>query len=185
MRMHRDSVTQSDFEESVEVVIAGYQRKGAIVPRTSGALGYTMQVSEDDNVLMSKEELFNKITTLTGGRSAEEVIFKSITTGASNDIEQATRIARAMVTRFGMTDEFDMMATETVTNAYLVFWKKKPLPAKNLCIFWNTAGRKPKTKLPVKLLIQPQQRLTKVQKPKNLTHRQKKRALRNKLYLLD
>lgn len=78
-----------------------------------------MQVSEDDNVLMSKEELFNKITTLTGGRSAEEVIFKSITTGASNDIEQATRIARAMVTRFGMTDEFDMMATETVTNAYL------------------------------------------------------------------
>ena len=153
VRMHRDSVTQSDFEESVEVVIAGYQRKGAvipkeqkrivayheighalvaarqknsapvhkitIVPRTSGALGYTMQVSEDDNVLMSKEELFNKITTLTGGRSAEEVIFKSITTGASNDIEQATRIARAMVTRFGMTDEFDMMATETVTNAYL------------------------------------------------------------------
>ena len=137
----------------MEVVIAGYQRKGAvipkeqkrivayheighalvaarqknsapvhkitIVPRTSGALGYTMQVSEDDNVLMSKEELFNKITTLTGGRSAEEVIFKSITTGASNDIEQATRIARAMVTRFGMTDEFDMMATETVTNAYL------------------------------------------------------------------
>ena len=137
VRMHRDSVTQSDFEESVEVVIAGYQRKGAvipkeqkrivayheighalvaarqknsapvhkitIVPRTSGALGYTMQVSEDDNVLMSKEELFNKITTLTGGRSAEEVIFKSITTGASNDIEQATRIARAMVTRFGMT----------------------------------------------------------------------------------
>ena len=153
VRMHRESVTQSDFEESVEVVIAGYQRKGAvipkeqkrivayheighalvaarqknsapvhkitIVPRTSGALGYTMQVSEDDNVLMSKEELFNKITTLTGGRSAEEVIFKSITTGASNDIEQATRIARAMVTRFGMTDEFDMMATETVTNAYL------------------------------------------------------------------
>ena len=153
VRMHRDSVTQSDFEESVEVVIAGYQRKGAvipkeqkrivayheighalvaarqknsapvhkitIVPRTSGALGYTMQVSEDDNVLMSKEELFNKITTLTGGRSAEEVIFKSITTGASNDIEQATRIARAMVTRFGMTDEFDMMSTETVTNAYL------------------------------------------------------------------
>ena len=153
VRMHRDSVTQNDFEESVEVVIAGYQRKGAvipkeqkrivayheighalvaarqknsapvhkitIVPRTSGALGYTMQVSEDDNVLMSKEELFNKITTLTGGRSAEEVIFKSITTGASNDIEQATRIARAMVTRFGMTDEFDMMATETVTNAYL------------------------------------------------------------------
>ena len=93
--------------------------KITIVPRTSGALGYTMQVSEDDNVLMSKEELFNKITTLTGGRSAEEVIFKSITTGASNDIEQATRIARAMVTRFGMTDEFDMMATETVTNAYL------------------------------------------------------------------
>ena len=151
--MHRDCVTQSDLEESVEVVIAGYQRKGAvipkeqkrivayheighalvaarqknsapvhkitIVPRTSGALGYTMQVSEDDNVLMSKEELFNKIATLTGGRAAEEVIFKSITTGASNDIEQATRIARAMVTRFGMTDEFDMMATETVTNAYL------------------------------------------------------------------
>ena len=153
VRMHRDCVTQSDLEESVEVVIAGYQRKGAvipkeqksivayheighalvaarqknsapvhkitIVPRTSGALGYTMQVSEDDNVLMSKKELFNKIATLTGGRAAEEVIFKSITTGASNDIEQATRIARAMVTRFGMTDEFDMMATETVTNAYL------------------------------------------------------------------
>lgn len=153
VRMHRDCVTQSDLEESVEVVIAGYQRKGAvipkeqkrivayheighalvaarqknsapvhkitIIPRTSGALGYTMQVSEDDNVLMSKEELFNKIATLTGGRSAEEIIFKSITTGASNDIEQATRIARAMVTRFGMTDEFDMMATETVTNAYL------------------------------------------------------------------
>ena len=153
VRMHRDCVTQSDLEESVEVVIAGYQRKGAvipkeqkrivayheighalvaarqknsapvhkitIVPRTSGALGYTMQVIEDDNVLMSKEELFNKIATLTGGRAAEEVIFKSITTGASNDIEQATRIARAMVTRFGMTDEFDMMATETVTNAYL------------------------------------------------------------------
>lgn len=127
VRMHRDCVTQSDLEESVEVVIAGYQRKGAvipkeqkrivayheighalvaarqknsapvhkitIVPRTSGALGYTMQVSEDDNVLMSKEELFNKIATLTGGRAAEEVIFKSITTGASNDIEQATRIA--------------------------------------------------------------------------------------------
>ncbi len=153
VRMHRECVTQNDLEESVEVVIAGYQRKGAvipkeqkrivayheighalvaarqkksapvhkitIIPRTSGALGYTMQVSEDDNVLMSKEELFNKITTLTGGRSAEEVIFNSITTGASNDIEQATRIARAMVTRFGMTDEFDMMATETVTNAYL------------------------------------------------------------------
>lgn len=153
VRMHRECVTQSDLEESVEVVIAGYQRKGAvipkeqkrivayheighalvaarqkksapvhkitIVPRTSGALGYTMQVSEDDNVLMSKEELFNKIATLTGGRSAEEIIFNSITTGASNDIEQATRIARAMVTRFGMTDEFDMMATETVTNAYL------------------------------------------------------------------
>lgn len=153
VRMHRDCVTQSDLEESVEVVIAGYQRKGAvisesdkkivsyheighalvaakqknsapvhkitIIPRTSGALGYTMQVSDDDNVLMSKEELFNKIVTLTGGRSAEEIIFKSITTGASNDIEQATRVARAMVTRFGMTDEFDMMATETITNAYL------------------------------------------------------------------
>ena len=153
VRMHRECVTQSDLEESVEVVIAGYQRKGAvipkeqkrivayheighalvaarqknsapvhkitIVPRTSGALGYTMQVSEDDNVLMSREELFNKIVTLTGGRTAEEVIFNSITTGASNDIEQATRIARAMVTRFGMTDEFDMMATETISNAYL------------------------------------------------------------------
>ena len=113
------------YHEIGHALVAARQKNSApvhkitIVPRTSGALGYTMQVSEDDNVLMSKEELFNKITTLTGGRSAEEVIFKSITTGASNDIEQATRIARAMVTRFGMTDEFDMMATETVTNAYL------------------------------------------------------------------
>ena len=153
VKMNRTCVSQSDLEESVEVVIAGYQRKGAvippeekkivayheighalvaalqkksapvhkitIIPRTSGALGYTMQVSETDNVLMSKEELFNKIVTITGGRSAEEVIFNSITSGASNDIEQATKLARAMVTRLGMTEEFDMMATETMTNIYL------------------------------------------------------------------
>ena len=153
VKMNRTCVSQSDLEESVEVVIAGYQRKGAvippeekkivayheighalvaalqkksapvhkitIIPRTSGALGYTMQVSETDNVLMSKEELFNKIVTITGGRSAEEVIFSSITSGASNDIEQATKLARAMVTRLGMTEEFDMMATETMTNIYL------------------------------------------------------------------
>ena len=153
VKMNRQQVEQADLEESIEVVIAGYQRKGAvippeekkivayheighalvaalqkksapvhkitIIPRTSGALGYTMQVSETDNVLMSKEELFNKIVTITGGRSAEEVIFNSITSGASNDIEQATKLARAMVTRLGMTEEFDMMATETMTNIYL------------------------------------------------------------------
>ena len=137
----------------METVIAGYQRKGAvisdrekrivayheighalvaarqqhsapvhkitIIPRTSGALGYTMQADEDERVLMSREEAFNKIATLTGGRAAEELIFGSVTTGASNDIEQATRIARAMVTRYGMSDSFDMMALETVSNPYL------------------------------------------------------------------
>ena len=144
---------QSDLEESVEVVIAGYQRKNAvisekekkivayheighalvaakqshsapvhkitIIPRTSGALGYTMQVEEGEHMLMSKEEAFNKIATLTGGRSAEEVVFHSVTTGASNDIEQATKIARAMVTRYGMSEHFDMVAMETVQNQYL------------------------------------------------------------------
>lgn len=149
----RHMVNQADLEEAVETVIAGYQRKGAmlsmkdkltvsyheighalvaalqknsapvhkitIIPRTSGALGYTMQVEEGEQVLMSKEEAFNKITTYTAGRAAEEIIFNSITTGASNDIEQATKIARAMVTRFGMTEDFDMMALETVTNQYL------------------------------------------------------------------
>ncbi len=153
VRNHRSSVAQSDLEEAVETVIAGYQRKGAvisdqekrivayheighalvaarqqhsapvhkitIIPRTSGALGYTMQVDEDERVLMSREEAFNKIATLTGGRAAEELIFGSVTTGASNDIEQATRIARAMVTRYGMSDRFDMMALETVSNPYL------------------------------------------------------------------
>jgi cell division protease FtsH len=149
----RTRVSQSDLEESIEVVIAGYQRKGAviapkekqiiayhevghalvaarqsasapvhkitIIPRTSGALGYTMQVEEGERVLMSKEEAFNKITTFTGGRAAEELIFNSVTSGASNDIEQATKIARAMVTRLGMSATFDMMALETVTNQYL------------------------------------------------------------------
>lgn len=149
----RHMVNQADLEEAVETVIAGYQRKGAmlsmkdkltvsyheighalvaalqknsapvhkitIIPRTSGALGYTMQVEEGEQVLMSKDEAFNKITTYTAGRAAEEIIFNSITTGASNDIEQATKIARAMVTRFGMTEDFDMMALETVTNQYL------------------------------------------------------------------
>lgn len=153
VRMGRDRVTQSDLEESVEVIIAGYQRKNAviserekkivayheighalvaamqshsapvhkitIIPRTSGALGYTMQVEEDERVLMSREEAFEKIATLTGGRAAEEVVFHSITTGASNDIEQATKIARAMVTRYGMSEQFDMVAMETVNNAYL------------------------------------------------------------------
>lgn len=153
VRMGRDRVTQNDLEESVEVIIAGYQRKNAviserekkivayheighalvaamqnhsapvhkitIIPRTSGALGYTMQVEEDERVLMSREEAFEKIVTLTGGRAAEEVIFRSITTGASNDIEQATKIARAMVTRYGMSEQFDMVAMETVNNAYL------------------------------------------------------------------
>ena len=153
VRLGRDKATQADLEESVEVIIAGYQRKTAvisprekkivayheighalvaakqtesapvhkitIIPRTSGALGYTMQVEEGERVLMSKEEAFNKIATFTGGRAAEEIIFNSFTTGASNDIEQATRIARAMVTRYGMSEEFDMMALETVTNQYL------------------------------------------------------------------
>lgn len=153
VKMHRNVVEQEDLEESIETVIAGYQRKGAvispaekkviayheighalvaamqkhsapvhkitIIPRTNGALGYTMQISENDSVLMTKEELFNKIVTMTGGRSAEEVVFGSITSGASNDIEQATKLARSMVTRLGMTEEFDMMATEIVANRYL------------------------------------------------------------------
>ena len=153
VRLGRHKATQADLEESVEVIIAGYQRKAAvisprekkivayheighalvaakqtesapvhkitIIPRTSGALGYTMQVEEGERVLMSKEEAFNKIATFTGGRAAEEIIFNSFTTGASNDIEQATRIARAMVTRYGMSEEFDMMALETVNNQYL------------------------------------------------------------------
>ena len=153
VKMHRNVVEQEDLEESIETVIAGYQRKGAvispaekkviayheighalvaamqkhsapvhkitIIPRTNGALGYTMQISENDSVLMTKEELFNKIVTMTGGRSAEEVVFGSITSGASNDIEQATKLARSMVTRLGMTEEFDMMATEVVANRYL------------------------------------------------------------------
>ena len=153
VKMQRKLVEQADLEESIEVVIAGYQRKGAvispeekkviayheighalvaamqkhsapvhkitIIPRTNGALGYTMQIAENDSVLMKKEELFNKIVTITGGRSAEEIVFGSITSGAANDIEQATRIARAMVTRLGMTEEFDMMATEVINNMYL------------------------------------------------------------------
>jgi cell division protease FtsH len=153
VRQGRDKVSQPDLEESVEIVIAGYQRKNSvistkekriiayheighalvaakqtdsdpvhkitIIPRTSGALGYTMQISEQESVLMSKEELFNKIVTITGGRAAEELVFGSITTGASNDIEQVTKIARAMVTRYGMSSEFDMMALETQTNMYL------------------------------------------------------------------
>lgn len=153
VKMKRQYVEQGDLEESIEVVIAGYQRKGAvispeekrviayheighalvaamqknsapvhkitIIPRTNGALGYTMQISENDSVLMKKEELFNKIVTITGGRSAEEIVFGSITSGAANDIEQATKIARSMVTRLGMTEEFDMMATEIMSNVYL------------------------------------------------------------------
>ncbi|MBQ6685371.1 MAG: ATP-dependent zinc metalloprotease FtsH [Firmicutes bacterium] len=153
VRDHRDKVSQADLEESVETVIAGYQRKNAvissrerniiayheighalvaaknkntapvhkitIIPRTSGALGYTMQVEEGEKVLMSKEEAFEKIMTYTGGRAAEELVFKSITSGASNDIEQATKIARAMITRFGMSDTFDMVALETVSGQYL------------------------------------------------------------------
>lgn len=153
VKLGRDTVIQEDLEESVETVIAGYQRKGAvvspeekrivayheighalvaakqsnsapvhkitIVPRTSGALGYTMQVEEGEKLLMTKEEAFNKIATLTGGRAAEAVIFGSITTGASNDIEQATRLARAMITRYGMSDDFGMVALETVNNQYL------------------------------------------------------------------
>ena len=153
VRMGRNEINQSDLEESVEVVIAGFQRKEkaisqkekevvayheighalvaakqsdsapvhkiTIIPRTSGALGYTMQVDADEHYLMSKEEIFNKITTMTGGRAAEEIVFGQITTGAANDIEKATRLARAMVTRFGMSDNYDMMALETVTNQYL------------------------------------------------------------------
>lgn len=153
VRDHRDAVSQADLEESIEVVIAGYQKKNAIlsddekktvayheighalvaalqshsapvqkitiIPRTSGALGYTMQVDQQDKYILSREELENKIATLTGGRAAEEVVFNQITTGASNDIEQATKLARAMITRYGMTDEFDMVAMETVTNKYL------------------------------------------------------------------
>ena len=146
-------MTQADLEESIEVVIAGYQKKNAIltdkeklivsyhetghalvaalqthsapvqkitiVPRTSGALGYTMQVDEGNHYLMSQEELENKIATLTGGRAAEELVFHSASTGASNDIEQATKLARAMITRYGMSEDFDMVALETVSNQYL------------------------------------------------------------------
>lgn len=153
VRSGRTVVEQADLEESIEVVIAGYQKKNSImtddekkvvafheighalvaalqtdsapvqkitiIPRTSGALGYTMQVEQNDKVLMTKEELENKIATLTGGRAAEEIVFKRITTGASNDIEQATKLARAMITRYGMSDEFDMVALETVNNQYL------------------------------------------------------------------
>ena len=153
VRMGRAKVSQSDLEESVEVILAGYQRKGAvisqhekeiiayhevghalvaamqknsapvhkitIIPRTNGALGYTMQVEEVEHFLMNREEAFNKITTFTGGRAAEELKFQSITTGAANDIEQATRIARAMVTRYGMSEKFGMVALETVSNQYL------------------------------------------------------------------
>ncbi len=153
VRDGRKYVKQADLEESIEVVIAGYQKKNAIltdqekkivayheighalvaakqtnsapvqkitiIPRTSGALGYTMQVDEGNHYLMNKEEIENKIATFTGGRAAEEVVFGSITTGASNDIEQATKLARAMITRYGMSDDFDMVAMETVTNQYL------------------------------------------------------------------
>ena len=153
VRDGRKFATQADLEESIEVVIAGYQKKNAImtdhekrivayheighalvaakqtnsapvqkitiVPRTSGALGYTMQVDEGNHVLMSKDEIENKIATFTGGRAAEEVAFGSVTTGASNDIEQATKLARAMITRYGLSDDFDMVALETVTNQYL------------------------------------------------------------------
>ncbi len=153
VRDGRTLVSQTDLEESIEVVIAGYQKKNAIltekeklivsyheighalvaakqtnsapvqkitiIPRTSGALGYTMQVESGNHYLMSKEEIENKIATFTGGRAAEEVVFGSVTTGASNDIEQATKLARAMITRYGMSDDFDMVAMETVTNQYL------------------------------------------------------------------
>ena len=153
VRDKRSVVTQADLEESIEVVIAGYQKKNAIltdeekkvvsyheighalvaamqshsapvqkitiVPRTSGALGYTMQVEDGNHYLMTKEELENKVATLTGGRAAEEIVFGSVTTGASNDIEQATKVARAMITRYGMDEHFDMVAMETVTNQYL------------------------------------------------------------------
>ena len=153
VRQGRQYVNQSDLQESIEVVIAGYQKKNkilsdqerkivsyheighalvtalqshsapvakiTIIPRTSGALGYTMQVEQEERNLMSKEEILDQIATLTGGRAAEEIIFHSITTGASNDIEKATKLARAMITRYGMSDEFDMVALETVTNQYL------------------------------------------------------------------
>ena len=153
VRAGRKSVTQADLEESIEVVIAGYQKKNSlltdqekcivayheighalvaakqshsapvqkitIIPRTSGALGYTMQVDEGNHYLMNKEELENKIATFTGGRAAEELVFHSVTTGASNDIEQATKLARAMITRYGMSQDFDMVALETVNNQYL------------------------------------------------------------------
>ena len=153
VRMGRTRVSQNDLMESVEVILAGYQRKGAvisaeekriiayhevghalvaalqnhsapvqkitIIPRTSGTLGYTLQVDEGEKHLMRKEEIFNKIVTFTGGRVAEELKFGSVTTGASNDIEQATRLARGMITRYGMSEEFGMVALETVTNQYL------------------------------------------------------------------
>lgn len=151
--MGHHAISQSDLEESVETVIAGYQRKGAvisdkekkiiayheighalvaakqkhaapvtkitIIPRTSGALGYTMQVEEDERVLLSQEDAMTQLATLTGGRTAEELVFGSITSGASNDIEKATRLARAMVTRYGMSQQFDMVALETISNQYL------------------------------------------------------------------
>ena len=153
VRMGHAAVTQADMEESVETVIAGYQRKGAviserekkiiayheighalvaakqkdaapvtkitIIPRTSGALGYTMQVEEDERVLLSREDAMIQLSTLTGGRTAEEIVFGSVTSGASNDIEKATRLARAMITRYGMSKNFDMVALETVSNQYL------------------------------------------------------------------
>ncbi len=153
MRDGRSVVSQEDLEESIETVIAGYQKKNAvlsdqekkvvayheighalvaamqthtapvqkitIIPRTSGALGYTLQVEQDDKYLMSKQEIENKIATFTGGRAAEEVVFNEITTGAANDIEQATKLARAMIARYGMSEEFDMVAMEVVNNQYL------------------------------------------------------------------
>jgi cell division protease FtsH len=153
VRDNRKFATQTDLEESIETVIAGYQKKNAIltdkekwtvayheighalvaakqtnsapvqkitiIPRTSGALGYTMQVEENNHYLMTKEELENKIATYTGGRAAEEITFGVVSTGASNDIEQATKLARAMVTRYGMSNEFDMVAMETLSNQYL------------------------------------------------------------------
>ncbi|HJB27620.1 MAG TPA: cell division protein FtsH, partial [Candidatus Blautia faecavium] len=153
VRNGRSIVNQSDLEESIEVVIAGYQKKNAvlsdqekqvvayheighalvaamqsnsapvqkitIIPRTSGALGYTMQVDTGDKYLLTKKELENKIATFTGGRAAEEIVFGEITTGASNDIEQATKLARSMITRYGMNEDFDMVAMETVNNQYL------------------------------------------------------------------
>ena len=153
VRNHRTAASQADMEESIEVVIAGYQKKNAvmsdrersivayheighalvaalqshsapvqkitIIPRTSGALGYTMQVEEGNHYLMTKDELENKIATLTGGRAAEEIVFSCVTTGASNDIEQATKLARSMITRYGMSKDFDMVAMEAQTNQYL------------------------------------------------------------------